>query len=267
MSKTLSVNEKDALKALLFQLADDDFLMSFRGSEWLGLVPHIEEDVASSSITQDTMGHAAMFYQLLEGLDAGKADDLAHLRTAEERRNSILSERVNGEGYYMETPKYDWAYAVVRNYFYTQAKKVKIDSLRMSSYEPLSDIAVKMNMEIYYHLMHWKMWFEQLLSSTDDAKERMNKAIDLVVKDFGDMFSFGKDKEAIESFDFIAKEEELKNAWKAAVTPVFEKVGIGFPDIPETPELNGRNGEHTKDLDEAISTLSEVYRSDLAASW
>lgn len=265
--KALSTEESNALQALLFQLADDDFLVSYRGSEWLGLVPHIEEDVASSSITQDTMGHAAMFYQLLEDLNAGKADDLAHLRPSEERRNSILTERVNGEGYYMETPKYDWAYAVVRNYFYTQAKKVKIDSLRNSSYEPLADITVKMNMEIYYHLLHWKMWFEQLLSSTEDAKERMKSAIDLVAADFGDMFSYGDQKEAIESFDFVAKEEDLKRNWKAAMDPVFEKLGIDFPEIPEKPEKNGRNGEHTKDLDEAITTLSEVYKLDLAASW
>lgn len=267
MSETLTVKEKDALQALLFQLADDDFLVSFRGSEWLGLVPHIEEDVASSSITQDTMGHSAMFYQLLEDLGAGKIDDLAHLRTSEERRNSILTERVNGEGYYMETPKYDWAYAVVRNYFYTQAKKVKIDSLRKSSYEPLANVAVKMNMEIYYHLLHWKMWFEQLLSSTEDAKERMHKAMDLVVADFGDIFSYGNDKEAIESFDFIGTEEELQGAWEAALKPVFEKLSMELPEIPETPAKNGRNGEHTKDLDEAILTLSEVYRIDLAASW
>ena len=75
------------------------------------------------------MGHATMFYSLLEELGYGTADELAHLRPSKERRNSILAERPNGEGYYMETPKYDWAYAVVRNYFYTTAKKVKIDSL------------------------------------------------------------------------------------------------------------------------------------------
>ena len=69
-------------------------MYSFRGSEWLGLAPHIEEDVASSSISQDNMGHAAMFYQLLEELEVGTADDLAHLRPSSERRNSILTERV-----------------------------------------------------------------------------------------------------------------------------------------------------------------------------
>ncbi|BAQ09667.1 phenylacetate-CoA oxygenase subunit paai [Bacillus sp. OxB-1] len=265
--KVLTTEEKDALKALLFQLADDDFLFSYRASEWLGLAPHIEEDVASSSITQDTMGHSAMYYKLLEDLGAGKADDLAHLRPAGERRNSVLVERVNGEGYYMETPQYDWAYTVVRSYFYTQAKKVKIDSLRTSAYEPLADIAIKANMELYYHLMHWKLWFEQLLSSTDDAKNRMKQAIELVVPDFGDVFSYGNEKENIEKAGFIASEEELKANWVAALTPVFEKLGLDLPTIPAKPEMNGRNGEHTKDLEDAIATLSEVYRLDTTTAW
>ena len=130
--RTLNQEYKKAVVDLLFQLADDDFLFSYRGSEWLGLAPHIEEDVASSSISQDSMGHAAMYYKLLEELGAGKADDLAHGRPANERKNCILVERVNGPGNYMEDPDYDWAFAVVRNYFYTLAKKLKIQSLKQS---------------------------------------------------------------------------------------------------------------------------------------
>ncbi len=79
----MSAEYKEAITSLLFQLADDDFLYAFRGSEWLGLAPHIEEDVASSSISQDSMGHAAMYYKLLEDLGVGNADDLAHLRPAQ----------------------------------------------------------------------------------------------------------------------------------------------------------------------------------------
>ena len=124
-----STVDNSAIKELLLQLADDDFIHSYRGSEWLGLAPHIEEDIASSSISQDTMGHAAMFYQLLEELGEGDANQLAHDRPANERRNAIILELVNGPGYYMEQPDYDWAFAVVRNYFYTQAKAIKIQSL------------------------------------------------------------------------------------------------------------------------------------------
>jgi len=264
---TITPELKDAVVNLLFQLADDDFFYSYRGSEWLGLAPHIEEDVASSSISQDSMGHAAMFYQLLEEIGIGNADALAHLRPANERRNSILVERPNGEGYYMEVPKYDWAYAVVRNYFYTAAKKIKIDSLKNSSYEPLAKVAIKVNMELYYHLLHWKTWFVQLLSSTGEAKQRMQAAIEQVMKDFADVFSFGTDGEKFIASGLIEKEDVLIQRWKQHLEPVFQSIGLTVPEIPVNGERNGRNFEHTEDLVSAIETLSEVYRIDTAATW
>ncbi|MED3562844.1 1,2-phenylacetyl-CoA epoxidase subunit PaaC [Bacillus xiapuensis] len=264
---TITPELKDRVVNLLFQLADDDFFYSYRGSEWLGLAPHIEEDVASSSISQDSMGHAAMFYQLLEEIGIGNADALAHLRPANERKNSVLVERPNGEGYYMEVPKYDWAYAVVRNYFYTAAKKVKIESLKNSSYEPLAKVAIKVNMELYYHLLHWKTWFVQLLSSTDEAKQKMKAAIEQVMGDFGDVFSLGTDGEKIVELGLIDKDDVLIQRWKLQLEPVLQSVGLSFPEIPANPERNGRNFEHTEDLVSAIETLSEVYRLDTAASW
>lgn len=264
---TLAPEYKEAVVNLLFQLADDDFLYSYRGSEWLGLAPHIEEDVASSSIAQDSMGHAAMFYQLLEDLGIGNADSLAHLRPTMERKNCLLVERPNGEGYYMDVPQYDWAYAVVRNFLYTVAKKVKIDSLKNSSYEPLAQAAVKVNMELHYHLMHWKTWFVQLLSSTEEAKQKMQVAIEKVIKDFGDVFSFGSDGEKIVELGLIEKETVLIQRWKEHLEPVFKSFNFTVPEIPAAPSINGRNLEHTEDLDAAIATLSEVYRLDTAASW
>jgi ring-1,2-phenylacetyl-CoA epoxidase subunit PaaC len=270
MSETniaLTQEFKEAAINLLFQLADDDFLFSYRGSEWLGLAPHIEEDIASSSITQDSMGHASMYYQLLENLGLGNADQLAHLRPAAERKNSILVERPNGEGYYMEVPTYDWAYAVVRNYLYTSAKKVKIDSLKSSSYQPLAEAVVKVNTELYYHLLHWKTWFVQLLSSTEEAKQRMQAAIEKVTSDLADLFSLGKNADKIVEFGLIESESVLIDRWKGQLEPVFQAVGLTVPEIPSVLPLNGRNGEHTKELQDAIDTLSEVLRLDTAASW
>ena len=263
----MSPEYKKALTSLLFQLADDDFLYAYRGSEWLGLAPHIEEDVASASISQDSMGHAAMYYKLLEDLGVGMADDLAHLRPTHERKNSILTERVNGEGFYMETPQYDWAYQVVRSYFYTQAKKMKIDSLCESSYRPLAEVATKVKMELYYHKLHWEIWFKQLLTSTDVAKKRMNDAIILVMNDFGDAFSYGNEKQIIESNRLIGNEEELKEKWNASIKQVCSSLQIEAPTIPKKPQKNGRNGDHTHDLNEALLVLSEVYKLDPIAVW
>ncbi|MCP1146238.1 1,2-phenylacetyl-CoA epoxidase subunit PaaC [Lysinibacillus endophyticus] len=251
---------------LLFQLADDDYLFSYRGSEWLGLAPHIEEDVAFSSITQDTMGHATVYYRLLEGLGLGVADTLAHMRPATERKNSILVERPNGEGVYMETPRYDWAYAVARSYIYTTAKKIKIDSLKSSSDQSLAEAAVKISMELYYHLLHWKTWFVQLFNSTEDARNRMTKALEKVIADCGDLFSYGDAATEITNASLIESEQVLLNRWTEYVKPVFETIKVAVPTFGK-PERNGRNGEHTKELQYAINTMSEVYRTDLTAAW
>nr|WP_114571456.1 1,2-phenylacetyl-CoA epoxidase subunit PaaC [Exiguobacterium flavidum] len=256
---------KQALVDLLLQLADDDFLYSYRGSEWLGLAPHIEEDVASSSIAQDSMGHAAMYYQLLEELGLGSADMLAHTRLSHERKNTVLVERVNGPGYYMETPEYDWAYAVARNYCYTLAKKIRIDALKKSSHAPLASVAVKINMELYYHLMHWQTWFTQLYSSTETARDKMDAALALVMADFGDVFSYGKNGAAIEEARLIEGENILLDRWYAAITPVLVGLGVTLPEIGH--ERNGRDGEHTPDLNDALATLGEVYLLDTTAVW
>ncbi|PKF87792.1 phenylacetate-CoA oxygenase subunit PaaI [Bacillus sp. BA3] len=257
-----------AIKELLLQLADDDFIHSYRGAEWLGLAPHIEEDVASASISQDTMGHAAIYYKLLEELGEGDADKLAHDRPAKERRNAIILELVNGPGYYMKDPDYDWAFAVVRNYFYTQAKAIKVQSLHSSSYEPLAEVAQKVQMELYYHLMHWKTWFVQLLGSGHlEAVSRMKAAIGKTMPDFAGIFSLGQYGEEMVELGLIEGEAVLQKKWIEAITPIFESVGLATTIQIGMARGDGRNGQHTEDLEKALETLSEVYASDKAASW
>ena len=262
----MTMNLQSPEVELLFQLADDDYIFSYRGSEWLGLAPHIEEDVAFSSITQDTMGHATMFYRLLESLNIGNADALAHLRPITERRNSILVERKNGEGTYLENPIYDWAYAVVRNYLYTVAKKVKIDSLKSSSNEKIAEAAVKISMELYYHLLHWKTWFVQLFTATEDAKRRMQEALDRVLADSDDIFSLGISEKDIVESGLIEASDVLHGRWLILLKPVFETINMPLPQL-KAPSLNGRNGDHTEELQQAITTMSEVYSSNLEATW
>ncbi|WP_257958489.1 1,2-phenylacetyl-CoA epoxidase subunit PaaC [Bacillus sp. V3-13] len=258
---------KESLAELLYQLADDDFILAYRGSEWLGLAPHIEEDVAFSSINQDTMGHAAMYYQLLEDLGEGSVDALAHGRTAAQRRNAVLLEMANGPGDYLSEPDYDWAFAVVRHYFYTAAKKIKINSLKNSSYQPLCETAVKISMELYYHQLHWKTWFEQLMLAGGEARSRMEQAIVIVMDDFGGVLSLGAKGAEITRHGLIDSKEILQKRWNEAMKPAFDFVNLSIPIHFAMKHGDGRNGDHTDDLARAISTLGEVYHFDPAASW
>lgn len=256
-----------ALKSLLYQLADDDFIHSHRGSEWLGLAPHIEEDVAFSSINQDTMGHAALYYQLLEELGEGKADDVSHLREAEQYLNAIILEEKNGEGEYLDSPNYDWAFTVIRHLFYDVAKKVRLDSLRQSSYEPLALVAQKIASEQTYHLMHWETWFNQLMLSTTVAREKMEAAIDKVWKDFGGVLTLGPEGDRMVDAGLIEDEVVLKQRFLTRIKALFEKVDFHIEGEPKMMKGDGRKGEHTPDLDHALNTFSEVYRSNPVTSW
>jgi 1,2-phenylacetyl-CoA epoxidase catalytic subunit len=60
------VNERE-----LLGLADDELILGWRDSEWTGIAPMLEEDVAFSSIAQNEIGHARAVYELLsEDADA-----------------------------------------------------------------------------------------------------------------------------------------------------------------------------------------------------
>jgi ring-1,2-phenylacetyl-CoA epoxidase subunit PaaC len=258
---------RDALVELLYQLADDDFILSYRGSEWLGLAPHIEEDVSFSSISQDTMGHAVAFYEMLESLGEGKADDLAQLRQPEAFRNAILVERPNGTGHYMESPQYDWAYTVIRFYLYELFKQVRLESLVHSTYVPLAQLVHKMMPELHYHLLHWSVWLKQLSNSTDEAKSKMVNALQKVWVDLGDLFDLGPQADAIVQHGLIEGEELLKERWMNRVKQALEVNGLPWLGKPVKAEWSGRAGQHTDDLKTALQTLSEVYRLDPEASW
>ncbi|HET7628872.1 MAG TPA: 1,2-phenylacetyl-CoA epoxidase subunit PaaC [Bacillales bacterium] len=261
--------DNEALIELLYQLADDDFIHAHRGSEWLGLAPHIEEDVAFSSINQDTMGHAVMYFRLLEELGEGKIDDISHLRGPEHYRNAVILERKNGPGEYIEKPEYDWAFTVVRHLFYDTAKKIRLDSLKQSRYEPLAVAARKIVTEQYYHLLHWQLWFKQLMTSTDTAREKMEAAIAKVWADFGGMLTFGPRGEEMAAAGLIESEALLEKRWLKKIETLFREVDYPMPgDAPGMQHGNGRNGEHTEDLPHALNTLSAVYKSDeQAKAW
>src|SRR5919197_4944104 len=79
-----------ALGELLLAMADDEFVLGFWDSEWTGIAPLLEEDVAFSSLAQDEIGHARAFYELLAELDGGDPDRIAFGREPSEYRQARL---------------------------------------------------------------------------------------------------------------------------------------------------------------------------------
>jgi ring-1,2-phenylacetyl-CoA epoxidase subunit PaaC len=263
----MTPQERTVLVELLTQLADDELIIGHRDSEWLGLAPHLEEDIAFSSIAQDEVGHANAFFGLLEALGEGKADDLAFLRPAAERKNAVLLERPNGTGTYLVDPHFDWGYAVARRLAYDLFDAVRLDVLAGSSYVPLARLAVKIRREEKYHLLHHVLWLKRLALGTDESRARLADGIQKAWGDVGGLFAMGR---VTPGDIFPATGADLLERWTAELKPLFESVQVAWPQAPVVQPVagpDGRRGRHTPELDALLETMGEVYRMAPGAAW
>ena len=55
----------NGVREFLLAFADDEHLMGQQHTEWIGVAPFLEEDLAFCSIGQDELGHAASLYAIV----------------------------------------------------------------------------------------------------------------------------------------------------------------------------------------------------------
>ncbi len=152
---------------LLLSLADDELILGWRNSEWTGIAPFLEEDVAFSSIAQNEIGLARALYELAARELGTDADALAFDRPLEEYRSAPL----------VELRRLEWARTIARHWLYETADAIRLDALKESDDEELAGIAAKIDREEVYHRIHAEMWIDRLLG-TDEGRGRLDEALD-----------------------------------------------------------------------------------------
>jgi len=147
----------------LLEIADDELILGWRDSEWTGIAPLLEEDVAFSSIAQNEIGHARALYELVARERGTTADELAFDRAPNEYRNSRL----------VELRLLDWEKTIARHWLYEQADAERLERLKRSDNAEVAGLAAKIDREEAYHRMHAKMWFDRL-----EDEPRFTAAVD-----------------------------------------------------------------------------------------
>jgi ring-1,2-phenylacetyl-CoA epoxidase subunit PaaC len=137
---------------LLLEIADDELILGWRDSEWTGVAPFLEEDVAFSSIAQNEIGHARALYELVARDLGSTADELAFDRKPDEYRCAELVE--------LRLPS--WEHTIARHYLYEEADAARLERLKASDDAELAGLAAKIDREEVYHRMHAQMWFDRL---------------------------------------------------------------------------------------------------------
>jgi ring-1,2-phenylacetyl-CoA epoxidase subunit PaaC len=249
---------RNALAILLLAMADDEFVIGFADSEWTGIAPILEEDVAMSSIAQDEIGHARAFYELLADLvaDGRDADAFAYDRPP--------------EGYYharlLDHPRGDWARTIARRYLYDSADDVRLEALEHSSWAPLAALVGKVRREERYHRMHATTWLERLAMTEGEPRRRLLEAVELLGPDAGTVLTPLPTETALLMADILAAPmAELEARWRAAIGPTFERLGL--PPLPPTHSVETARTSHSEAFRALHDGFTAVRRIDPTATW
>lgn len=253
---TLKPQVKSAVIDLLYRLADDNLVLGHRNSEWTGLAPILEADIAFSSMAQDKMGHALTLYRLLENLGEPDPDSQAFLRPVEAFRCCSLVCLERG----------DWALSIVRHFLFDEAAQIRFDALASSSYTPLAEVATKLRGELKYHVMHGRMNLRKLGRGTEESHTRMQAAMDRLYPHALGIFEPTDMNETIAAEGIQPSEAELCETWRERCGAVMEEAGLAVPSECE-PIYGGRRGKHPETLAPLLEDMQQVYRLDPVAEW
>lgn len=276
----------EALVSLLTALADDELVLGHRHSEWTGFAPHLEEDVAFSSIAQDEIGHAAAYYSLIGQLTGDEPDRLALGRQPSDYRHAIMCERPNRE----------WAYTLVRHWLYDHADALRLEALESSAHADLAALATKIRREERYHLIHADSWMKRIARGPVEGRTKLADAAGRAFPETMGLF------ETLEQEDDVVKNgwlpvpnSELKVRFLDQVARELDRLGLpteihahqaaraefvasssgdlisegsSHDHAAEPSEsLGGRRGRHTDDFTRLWEEMTTQYRAHPGAIW
>ena len=184
--------------------------------------PALNNFGSAVSICQDELAHAHIGYRLLGDLGVDM--------------NALIYEREAKAfkyPYAFDVPLDSWHDLVMANALYDQAGFVLLSDVhRSSTFGPWKRALAKVDKEETFHLRHGRTWVKKLCADPDE-KPRVQAAADwmfiLTLEWFG--LPDERKKHGIQlEYGFKGmSNDELRQAWMAAVVPFMEEVGIHVP--------------------------------------
>lgn len=245
--------QREAVELLLRRLADDEFVVAERYTEWQVRAPTLESDLAISNIAQDELGHARLWYDLLMDFGHDEAD-LIWERGHEGWRHATLAELPFESG--------DWADAIVRSYLYDVAEDRRLAALADSSYERIAGRVEKIRAEEEYHLDHAERWMERL-AEDEAGRERVQQAVDRLYPHALTLFEPAD--EALEArIDDLGLRtrslDAMRGDWADEVSAFLTSIDLEVPADGTPPSTVGRDGSHTTDWSGLYDEFTRTYR-------
>ena len=277
----------EALVALLTALADDELVLGHRHSEWTGFAPHIEEDVAFSSIAQDEIGHAAAYYALVASETGDDPDRIALGREQHEYRNAMLCERENR----------NWAYTLARHWLYDTADDVRLEALEASAEDDVAALATKIRREERYHVIHADAWMRRVAQGPIEGRAKLIDSLSDALPEATGLFEpIEHEEQAVTHGLLPLPSNDLGRRFLDRATKALDDLGLptdirahvdhaaefvasssgdliersnhpSASDPTMAKGFGGRHGRHSDEFETLWKEMTATYRENPGATW
>lgn len=238
-------------------LADNTLVLGQRLSEWCGIGPFLEEDLALTNTALDIIGQAKMLLELAAELKGeGSADDLAFMRDQHEFKNVILVEQPNG----------DYAQTMLRQYFMDVYHVHLYRALSNSSNQQLAAIATKSLKEVIYHLERSDLWIKRMAHGTQESLNRLQTALNKLWHYHHELFEESDELSQLVKQGIAADPKALKDLWQKDVKTLIATSPLEIP-VKGWKATGGRVGHHSEYLGKMLCEMQFLQRAYPGCEW
>lgn len=242
----------------IYGIADNSLILGQRISELCGHGPTLETDIAMTNIALDLLGQTRSYYQYAAELSPKDIteDDVAFLRTEREYKNVLL----------VEQPNTDFAYVIVRQYFFDVFHFMLLKELENSKNVNFQAIAKKSVKEVSYHKRFSGDWLKRLGDGTEESKQKAQQAvIDLWVYT-DELFQMTDNDKAVSEAGYGVDTTKLKTDYYSTITSLLKEATLEIPKV-EYFQKGGKNGIHTEHMGYILSDMQYMQRTYPDMKW
>ncbi len=249
----------DALFEFACRMGDNTLVLGHRVSEWCGVAPVLEEDIALANTALDLIGQTQLWLGLAGEVE-GKgrdADALAFRRDVWDFRNVLLVEQPNG----------DFGHTMLRQFLFDAWHLECLKGLIGSSHDQVAAIAEKSSKEVTYHLERSSDTVIGLGDGTEESHARMQKALDRLWPFVGEMFVSDDVDAAMIAQGTAPDPAGLRAPFDARLSDVLGEATLVPPEDDFTHK-GGKSGvRHSEHLGHMLAQMQWLQRAYPDATW
>ncbi len=242
----------------LLQLGDNALVLGHRLGEWCGHAPELEIDMALTNIALDLTGQARNLFQRAAEIE-GKGrteDDIAYLRDAWDFRNVLL----------VEQPNEDFAFTIVRQFFFDTFNYYTHQELTKSKDEWLAGFAAKSLKEITYHLRFSSEWMLRLGDGTEVSHQKLQTALDELWMYHGELVQPNEVDLELAKSGVGVDLEKIKPLFNEKIEEVLSKATLNIP-TDTWMQSGGKDGKHSEHLGYILADMQFLQRAYPGVEW